>query len=46
MLRRVEWQIGSVVSKDCAVVIFRVRLSKKLGVSDLTVKAMSAVSCW
>jgi len=40
MLRRVEWLIGTDVSKDRAAVIFRVKLSKKRGVSDLKVKAL------
>jgi hypothetical protein len=40
MLRRVEWLIDTDVSKDRAAVIFRVKLSKKRGVSDPTVKAL------
>jgi hypothetical protein len=40
MLRRVDWLIGTDVSKDRAAVIFRVKLSKKRGVSDLMVKAL------
>jgi hypothetical protein len=40
MLRTVEWLVGTDVSKDRAAVIFRVKLSKKRGVSDLTVKAL------
>ena len=39
MVRRVEWFLGTDVSKDRAAVIFRVKLSKKCGVCDLTVKA-------
>jgi hypothetical protein len=40
MLRRVEWLVDTDVSKDRAAVIFRVKLSKKRGVSDMTVKAL------
>jgi hypothetical protein len=44
MVRRVEWLIGTDVSKDRAAV--RVKLSKKLGVSDLTVKAVQFCEMW
>jgi len=40
MLRRVKWLIDTDISKGRVAVIFTVKLSKKRGVSDLTVKAL------